>query len=124
MKIKHLNLRISFLAFLTILILSSCKKEPAANFSFSGSAKVGETIQFANLSKNSDSYNWNFGDGSTSIENSPSHSYAKPGNYNVTLDAKGRGGSSSISKSIKITGITYSLKNNSSMILYNFCSYY
>ncbi|MCD6010497.1 MAG: hypothetical protein K0Q79_359 [Flavipsychrobacter sp.] len=32
-------------------------------------------------------YNWNFGDGLTSTLSSPSHTYALPGNYNVTLFA-------------------------------------
>ncbi len=31
---------------------------------------------------------WNFGDGQTSMKRSPSHVYAYPGTYNVTLDVK------------------------------------
>ena len=107
-----------------ILLLNACKKEPISNFSFSGSTSVGENIEFTNSSSNADSYNWDFGDGSNSTEKSPSHSYEKPGNYTIILDAKGEGGSNSVSKSIKITGITYTFTNNSSFTLYNFSSYY
>ncbi|GGK63143.1 PKD domain-containing protein [Rufibacter glacialis] len=35
------------------------------------------------------SYNWTFGDGTTSTEVSPSHRYAAPGTYTVTLKARG-----------------------------------
>jgi gliding motility-associated-like protein len=30
-------------------------------------------------------WNWNFGDGSTSVQQNPSHTYLNPGTYNVTL---------------------------------------
>jgi len=36
---------------------------------------------------------WNFGDGSTSSEQSPTHAYSTAGNYYVTLTATGPGGS-------------------------------
>ncbi|MCI5055045.1 MAG: PKD domain-containing protein [Flavobacteriales bacterium] len=32
------------------------------------------------------SYSWDFGDGSTSIQSNPTHSYGAPGTYNVTLN--------------------------------------
>ena len=114
------------LIFLPIcfLLIISCKKVPVADFSFPGITKVGEAIQFTNSSTNSDSYNWDFGDGNTSSEESPSHAYEKPGDYTVTLQAKGEDGTSTASKSIKITGITYSFKNNSNYTLYTFASYY
>jgi len=109
---------------ITISLITSCVKEPSADFSFSSSTDVGETIQFTNLSSNSDTYSWDFGDGSNSTNESPSHKYEKPETYIVTLSVKGKGGSDVISKSIKITGITYSFKNNTSYTLYDFCSYY
>ncbi len=57
---------------------------PTADFSFSSS---GLTVEFTNLSGNATSYNWDFGDGSTSSENNPTHTYATAGAYDVTLNA-------------------------------------
>ena len=49
---------------------------PVADFNFSIN---GLTVQFDNNSQNADSFNWNFGDNQTSMENSPSHSYDQDG---------------------------------------------
>ena len=50
-------------------------------------ARIGETINFSAERCKGDiaSYNWNFGDGNTSSEKSPSYFYEKPGWYNVSL---------------------------------------
>ncbi|MCE9540798.1 MAG: gliding motility-associated C-terminal domain-containing protein, partial [Bacteroidetes bacterium] len=37
-------------------------------------------------------WNWNFGDGTSSIEEAPDHNYAQPGNYQVTLTVTTAGG--------------------------------
>jgi PKD repeat protein len=106
------------------LALVGCKKEPNADFSVPSLTKVGQTIQFTNLSAHSTSFKWNFGDGSTSIEKSPAHTFAKPGEYIVTLDVTGDNGSASTNKTLKITGTTYSFKNNCAYSLPSFCSYF
>ncbi len=46
------------------------------------------TYYFTNLSKESDSYLWDFGDGESSTEPQPSHTFANPGCYTVYLKAK------------------------------------
>ncbi|MBK9018050.1 MAG: T9SS type A sorting domain-containing protein [Saprospiraceae bacterium] len=46
-----------------------------------------QTIYFENLSTFSDTYLWDYGDGSTSTEAFPSHTYAVPGCYRVELSA-------------------------------------
>jgi Secretion system C-terminal sorting domain/PKD domain len=56
-----------------------------ANFSFT---KTGTNIfQFKNVSKNAIDFKWIFGDGSTSTEGSPNHTYTTGGNYTVKLIA-------------------------------------
>lgn len=46
--------------------------------------------QFANLSsENAKTFEWNFGDGTTSTERNPMHSYAEAGTYTVRLTARG-----------------------------------
>lgn len=59
-----------------------------ANGPYSGT--VNDTIEFSSAgSTDSDgqitSYQWSFGDGSTSVGANPSHSYSNAGNYTVTL---------------------------------------
>ena len=43
------------------------------------------TVTFENLSKDATSYNWEFGDGSTSTEENPTHTYDEVGTYEVVL---------------------------------------
>jgi PKD repeat protein len=45
------------------------------------------SVAFINKSKNATSYDWDFDDGNTSTAMSPSHTYDKPGSYNVVLIA-------------------------------------
>jgi len=45
----------------------------------------GYAVTFINTSTNSTSYLWNFGDGNTSTEQYPTHTYAASGTYNVQL---------------------------------------
>lgn len=46
---------------------------------------AGEMINFVNTSEEAGNLEWDFGDGSTSLENNPSHSYEEAGSYTVTL---------------------------------------
>ncbi len=49
------------------------------------------------------SYSWNFGDGTASTLQNPSHSYAAGGPYSVSLTVSGPGGSKTVSKTNYIT---------------------
>lgn len=53
---------------------------------FSYLATVG-SVQFDNLSTKAQTYEWNFGDGNTSTDENPLHSYLANGVYSVTLIA-------------------------------------
>ncbi len=46
---------------------------------------AGLTYQFQNFSTQADSYIWEFGDGTVSVEETPTHMYAQPGEYEVSL---------------------------------------
>ena len=56
-------------------------------------------IKFKNLSGSATTYFWNFGDGSTSNVQNPSHFYTNNGIYNVTLIASSPNGADTLVKS-------------------------
>jgi gliding motility-associated-like protein len=78
---------------------------PAPTVSFwadSSLSCVPKTIQFNNTSTSpaGTSYIWDFGDGYTSTQLSPSHAYTTPGNYSISLTATNTNGCvSSLTKS-------------------------
>lgn len=52
------------------------------------------TVKFTNTSTgNYDASNWDFGDGATSSEHNPTHTYQEAGSYTVRLTVSGQGGS-------------------------------
>lgn len=62
---------------------------PQAAFSIpSNDVYKGEQVVFENLSTHATAYEWDFGDGSTSEEEEPVHTYSKCGSYGVTLIAR------------------------------------
>lgn len=67
---------------------------PVADFTASPTSGVAPlTVQFTNLSKGEiTSYLWDFGDGSTSSEREPRHTYQNAGSYTVSLTVRGPGG--------------------------------
>ena len=73
---------------------------PLANFdadALTGHASLA--VSFSDQSMGSiTSWEWNFGDGSISTEQNPSHTYTDPGTYTVTLTVSGPGGSGTESK--------------------------
>jgi len=97
---------------ISVVSLSSCKKDeddpkpanPIASFQFAVSSTNFLEVQFTNFSQNATSYNWNFGDGNTSTETNPIHTYAAVGNYTVKLTASNSSGAShSYEQAIMIT---------------------
>jgi hypothetical protein len=81
------------------------KYHPDADFSFNAD---GTQASFTNTSLNSDSYAWDFGDGSTSTDLSPVHNYASPGTFDVTLIVSRCELSDTITKQITIIPQTIS----------------
>ncbi|MDQ1276141.1 MAG: hypothetical protein QG610_1716 [Euryarchaeota archaeon] len=78
---------------------------PVANFSASpASGYVPLTVNFTDQSTNSPSaWNWSFGDGTTSTDQNPTHTYSTAGNYTVTLTASNAAGSSTATGIINVT---------------------
>lgn len=79
-----------FFAFLApvMLFLTACAVKPEANFTVPAQKFVAPAmVSFANNSKNAETYAWDFGDGTTSTEATPTHRYTHSGNYKVTLKA-------------------------------------
>ncbi|MEQ8702638.1 MAG: PKD domain-containing protein [Phaeodactylibacter sp.] len=60
----------------------------------------GFTVTFTNLSADATFYSWNFGDGSTSMDAAPVHTFPGPGSYEVTLNASNPNCSRAITESI------------------------
>ena len=64
---------------------------PIANFNTNvTNGNVPLTVQFTDLSTDATGQGWNFGDGATSTEMNPTHTYLAAGVYTVNLDSKQR----------------------------------
>ena len=70
------------------------KPNAAFTASNNNSCTAPLVANFTNTSTGAVSYLWNFGDGTTSTQTSPSHTYTTPGSYTVTLIASNAGGCS------------------------------
>lgn len=68
----------------TLLQVVNVRLLANANFTFTQNLL---TATFTNTSTNASTYLWDFGDGMTSTETNPVHTYASPGTYTVTLSA-------------------------------------
>jgi PKD repeat protein len=76
---------------------------PSAGFDIAQSEDNFLEYAFTNTSTDASSYFWDFGDGNTSTEESPTHVYATPDMYTVTLEVTSETGlSASLEKSIDI----------------------
>ncbi|MTK64918.1 MAG: PKD domain-containing protein [Methanobacterium sp.] len=87
-----LILSLLFCVFLTGTVSAAT---PSTNFTCNVTAgNAPLSVQFNDTSKNTPTqWIWNFGDNATSTEANPTHTYTKPGYYNVTLNASNDAGS-------------------------------
>jgi PKD repeat protein len=61
-------------------------EEPVASFTMSSSSiSVGGSVTFTNTSQNMDRCEWDFGDGETSTQTNPVHTFDEAGTYKVNL---------------------------------------
>lgn len=64
---------------------------------------AGQTVQFTDTTTGApSSWQWNFGDGTTSNTQNPSHSYAAAGSYNVSLMVNSGSGSKTYSSTVTV----------------------
>ena len=81
-------------------------KYPAVTASFTANTTSGTaplSIQFTDSSTNNPvSWSWIFGDGTTSTEQNPTHTYTTPGTYNVTETVTGHDSNSTITSTITV----------------------
>jgi len=97
---KHLlfSRAILLLGVFSVFMLSSCKdddpiiEDPIASFQYEISEENFLQVSFMNFSQNAETYSWNFGDGQTSSEENPTHTFTEVGNYTVVLNATNSAG--------------------------------
>ncbi len=65
----------------------------------------GTTFTFSNTSSNATSYFWNFGDGSTSSDANPTHTFTDDGMYPVTLTATNNCGSTTFTFGADVSSV-------------------
>ena len=79
----------ALLFFSASLSVFSCKKDevkqPAACFNASATTvTAGTSVTFTSCAENAHHNEWDFGDGATSTDENPSHTFNNPGTYTVT----------------------------------------
>ncbi len=62
-------------------------------------------VTLTNQSTEATDYLWEFGDGTTSTENSPIHEYAKAGSYTITLNSSNKCNTSKATRKVNMTSI-------------------
>lgn len=92
MKVQMKKSKILFIIIISSLIVvqPGCSKwfaKPYADFKMKVKAWILEELQLTNESTDATSFLWDFGDGTTSTLENPSHTYNVPGNYTVQLTA-------------------------------------
>ncbi|MEJ0102611.1 MAG: PKD domain-containing protein [Bacteroidota bacterium] len=90
----------------TLLINNAVRvgSQPTADFSATPiPVCASDPVLFTDLSTTADAWLWNFGDGTTSSAQNPSHTYLQPGIYTITLTVTNNGCPASATKTNYIT---------------------
>ncbi len=78
--------------------------KPTANFTISSETVFNNVpVQFQNLTVNGETYDWDFGDNTTSTDVHPTNTYIEPGFYDITLIAyDDKGCTDTVTRTIEI----------------------
>lgn len=85
-----------------VLSFSSCKKVDPPTVTIFASVD-GYVAAFTATVTNTDTFNWDFGDGEVGTEPNPAHTYAQSGTYTATLTVTGEGGTAEASTTVTIS---------------------
>ena len=113
--VMHKQLFLNVSLIVSGIALMSCEEDlpgvgdiedltpPSAGFSFMINESDYKEIIFTNTSNSASDFLWDFGDGNTSSEKEPRHTYANDGVYEVSLVASDKlGQDSSVTQRIEI----------------------
>ncbi|MFM7668612.1 MAG: PKD domain-containing protein, partial [Bacteroidota bacterium] len=79
---------------------------PTASFTSPNALCQGSTVTFTDFSTNSPTtWAWNFGDGNTSTQQNPTHTYAAAGSYTVSLTVSNSAGTNSTTQNIVVNAV-------------------
>lgn len=85
-------------------LASSCGAAPEARWRSGSTLSCNGTVSFHDESDHApDSWSWDFGDGNSSTQQSPVHTYAAAGTYDVQLTVSNASGSSTLARSNAVT---------------------
>lgn len=104
-----MNFRALYLSIIAVLVIAtSCGKddpEPSNNLAAAFDIENVEdlTVTLKNTSVDATRYEWDFGDGMSSIEKDPTHTYTEEGTYTIKLTAKNGDESKSVTKNVMVT---------------------
>ena len=92
---------LSIVAIVSLMVFSCSKDTPAPTAEIFATIN-GYEVNFNPTVTDVDTYIWNFGDGESSTEAKPVHTYALSGTYHVSLTVNGGGGEATVTKDITI----------------------
>ncbi len=85
------KMNLSGLLVLITIALASCMKEQMACCELPETAMAGQPVSFSSsCSRDAGRYKWDFGDGNTSNDANPTHTYSAAGTYMVVMMALSR----------------------------------
>jgi PKD repeat protein len=105
-------------------VLIAAAQAPSVNFSYANTNSCNGTFSFTDLSTNGPTtWSWNFGDGSLSSVQNPTHTYSQPGTYTVTLIASNNYGTSAYYQVITAGGLAASINVSGNYVIGNTLSF-